>query len=350
MGMAHPPAIDRGLHDALASHVTALPVPLRRFCEYHQTENLVEAVERGCEMLLKEYSTKYRDLTRRVSVGWLCDAAGVRVNGVPSKVRAYWRDTAARNLRRSRTRIDFGDSQPTIYLDSALPRELARVEIAHELGHWVIYNRNGIPDRKLLRLETSAQEEAVAEYIARCLLMPSKQKNVGGGETNESVRCMLQAGIAAVPIYCSAARRGDPDQKTDRIDGAILWGLKRRPKLGEALADAMTPYWHLCGAEFVPIGRCRARYGSLVERLATLGDEEVSDRHDEEVAIGTLRGNFVVDGFAWGSVRRGTRLVLTIFQKEATKLASFGEGESGELHLTPVKGQKTREQNGLPGQ
>jgi hypothetical protein len=53
-----------------------------------------------------------------------------------------------------------------------------------------------------------------------------------------------------------------------------------------------------------------------VARLFLEGDGPIAATANEEVDIGEFKGEFIVDGFAWGSRNNGTRHVLSVFRSD----------------------------------
>jgi hypothetical protein len=124
---------------------------------------------------------------------------------------------------------------------------------------------------------------------------------------------LTAASATAVTVHAAVTRLGDPDVKASGVRGAILWRLNRNADSNGPISQRITPYWHLCPDAFVPIGKCKARLGSLAAQLAG-ASKPVSGSQIEDVKIGSFAGTFLVDGHAWGSVDDGTRLVLTIYR------------------------------------
>ena len=163
-----------------------------------------------------------------------------------------------------------------------------------------------------LRLGSSPAEEALAEYAARMLLIPSGCYETTA-EANLAEFAIAQASRWRVTIHCFVERLGDPDVASTSIAGAILWRMRPDVAASEPLHARLTPQWHLCRDAFIPIRKCKARPGSLVAHLAAVeASAAMSGR--EDVNIGSFAGHFRVDAFAWGSVDDGTRLILSIFR------------------------------------
>jgi hypothetical protein len=119
---------------------------------------------------------------------------------------------------------------------------------------------------------------------------------------------------ADITLHAASARLGDPDSPlVGTVDGIILWRLNPRVSPDEALSKRLMPKWHLCPSAFIPINRCHASRRSLISELASLGDGMVAGSRLEDVSIGSLKGSYRVDAVAWGTVARGTRLVLSAF-------------------------------------
>jgi len=201
------------------------------------------------------------------------------------------------------------DGQPCIQIPAGVPDHRARVAVAHELGHVLIHKRGSSYDDVTIRLAASDREEAVAEYAARLLLLPTRQIE----RENLAERAVRQANEARVTVHAAASRLGDPDMRCEFVRGAILWKLNPSVPSKSALAERLTPAWRLCPGAFIPIGKCKARKDSLIAELARATGSS-SDVRIENVKIGSLEGVFRVHGFAWGSIAGGTRLILSIFE------------------------------------
>jgi hypothetical protein len=136
-----------------------------------------------------------------------------------------------------------------------------------------------------------------------------------GGDSNSNLAeyAVRQSSLARVTVHSAVARLGDPDLPQFEVCGAILWRVDSEANERFPVYERMTPFWHLCPDSFVPIRKSKARERSLVAELAACSGA-VSDSRDESVRIGTFIGYFRVDAFAWGSLRDGTRLVLSVFR------------------------------------
>jgi hypothetical protein len=64
----------------------------------------------------------------------------------------------------------------------------------------------------------------------------------------------------------------------------------------------------------VGVSRLIGIYGSLVAELAG-AVAPLGGSMSEAVSIGSFVGTFRIDGFAWGSIDDGTRLVLSVFRE-----------------------------------
>jgi Zn-dependent peptidase ImmA (M78 family) len=87
----------------------------------------------------------------------------------------------------------------------------ARVSVAHELGHVLVHLRANDFDEATVRMPSSPEEECIAEYRARLLLMPSRawlEMPMGSNLAEEAV---IRSNIARVTIRSAVARLGDPD-------------------------------------------------------------------------------------------------------------------------------------------
>jgi hypothetical protein len=154
----------------------------------------------------------------------------------------------------------------------------------------------------------------LSEYAARLLLIPETPECPASPDSNVAEQCLELSKRSAVTIHFAAARLGDPNNfRTKKLKGWILWRLNLDAASDLAIASRMTPQWHLCSDVFIPIKRCHAGRGSLIGELAASDESKITGSRNEQVAIGSLRGTFRVDAVAWGSVNRGSRLVLAAF-------------------------------------
>src|SRR5262249_41739932 len=152
----------------------------------------------------------------------------------------------------------FDGSKVSIRIPDHLSHERARISVAHELGHLLIHRRGEGYDEATIRLPSSPSEESLAEYGARLLLMPSPQFN----HRNLAEHSLIQSSRSRVTLHSAVLRLGDPDVEPYDVVGAILWRMNSGVSKNLPLGSRLTPQWHLCPGYFVPVGKCRARYGS----------------------------------------------------------------------------------------
>jgi len=207
----------------------------------------------------------------------------------------------------------FGSARPLVKIPPEVDFATARLSVAHELGHVLVHSRDDGYDEATIRLPSTPEEECLAEYAARLLLMPAPLWSRLAFNVNLAEYCVGRSSAARVTVHSSIVRLGDPDMRDLGVRGAILWRLNPQARQCALLHQRLTPQWHVCPGAFVPIKRSKARCGSLIARVA----EEctaVAGSSLENVDIGTFVGSFVVHAFSWGSVVDGTRLVLSVFQ------------------------------------
>jgi hypothetical protein len=147
--------------------------------------------------------------------------------------------------------------------------------------------------------------------------MPANEEPPFEEAGNIAVSCVLRAQSARVTLHTAVARAGDPDIPNRRVRGAILWRMKPSPE-GE-LHHLLTPYWHLCGDTFIPIGKCKAKKGSIIADVAQ-GSGRTAASHNEDVHIGSLEGHFRVDALSWGA--GNSRVVLSVFSFPCDAIAT----------------------------
>lgn len=301
-------AIEPGLSGLLEQERKAaaeLPLPIRRFVQDQNAAGVVEAAVRASGRLLRDYEAAGGALPGTVRLSKLAELRSVALHGLKN-VRPT-RPLGTTSSQRYRAAITMGGAGRVITIPPGSDRAVARISVAHELGHLLIHSRGMAVDEATIRLGSSPQEETLAEYIGRLLLLSSKvsPEDEGGGTAK---LCFALAGSANVPLAAALARIGDPDQNLG-IAGAILWELRRDPSL--TLAERLKPSCRLCGAAFIP-DRSHAREGSLTVTAAE-GEEERLVMGSEFVRIGRFVGQFGVQAYAWGSEARGTRKVLSTF-------------------------------------
>jgi hypothetical protein len=189
----------------------------------------------------------------------------------------------------------------------------ARVSIAHEIGHFLIHSRGHKLDDVTLRTNSTHEEEIMSEYIGRMLLLPHDPfQSTFVDAKCLSMACINAASVYAVSIHTATGRLGDPDQMNRRMRGAIFWRLLPTVPEVASAQKRLSPFWHLCPGAFIPIRRCHARSDSVIGTIAD-GETDAYATAEEEVQIGALTGRYLVDAFAWGSVRSGSRSVLSLF-------------------------------------
>jgi hypothetical protein len=216
--------------------------------------------------------------------------------------------------------LRYDNSEPVISIPEFVDRDTARLSVAHELGHFLIHWRGTSLDVATMRLPSDPLEEALAEYAARLLLMPRDRWLHLPPTANLSEEAIKRSGLTGVTIHAATLRLGDPDLYNLHIRGAILWRFAHGYQSRMPVHEQMTPHWFQCPGAFIPVGRSKARLGSVVDHLASISAGGLASRI-EHVSIGTLVGTYLVDGYAWGCISDGNRLVLTIFREVTEDLA-----------------------------
>ena len=251
-----------------------------------------------------------------ISVQLLCELLNVGLVGAPARhepvAEAAYRIAIGEGCSAS---VEFLEPRPIVRLPHGIGWQRGRVAAAHEIGHVLIHKRAKGYDAATIRLGSSPQEEVLAEYAARLLLVPKKLYGRwlhASQSVNYAQQAVKIAKQAQVSLHTATARLGDPDVGNRTILGAILWRNAKRFSQAEPV---MEPHWHLCPGAYVPVGRCTARRSSLTADLA-LGERRAADSRIEQVSVGTLQGTFRVDAFAWGSTTNRTRAVLSVFRSD----------------------------------
>jgi hypothetical protein len=292
------------------------PPAITKFVGATGAGNPIAAAQRSAAQLLDEY---YRKSARGlpISVRTLCGLLGIQLRGrAPKTIARRLTDSLGLTLgaasRRNVSTLFVGSDGAVIDVTDPNPAS-ARVSIAHEIGHYLIHFREGRIDGQTLALPTSPEEESLSEYLGRLLLLPWDDIRDQVTHANSwALACLELAGKGAVSVHAVANRLNDPDQDVRPMQGAIYW--KRNPKISKdaPIERQLSPYWHTCPHTYIPIRKCHVLHDSVIARVAA-ADGDAKDVGEELVDIGTLKGRFLVDCFAWGSANSGTRTALSLF-------------------------------------
>lgn len=312
--------LDLGLASVLRLPFQQLPTVIRRFCEWHGTEDVVCATTQATRRLLEIRPNPEVD-AQYVSASKLCDGAGVSLKG--KRPRGPQRPYYAVGTPRSKPKgvdgiVLLRKGTSSIRIPNVRDRNRARVTVAHELMHIIMRQRDGVLDPSVASAPRTDEEDAVAEYGARVLLMPSTLGFTASAACNAAENWVRLSGARQVTVYCAAARAGDPDVGNSRMVGAILWRLDGKVHEPSLVAESLTPQWFLgFPGSYVPVANCHARHGSVVANVAAGVGNLSADagRDTEDVQIGTVSGQFEVEAFAWGALEMGTRLVFSLFSQ-----------------------------------
>lgn len=312
------------------------PLPLQRFSRWRAAPDPVVAMQGAVAELLAAVEAFGQDqgsepqpslsrelqpeMNRLVSVVEVCRYLGIRLTGAPataSRQRVYSLASPHAARREITGHLSVGTGGPLIYLPFTSDQALARLAAAHEIGHYLTHLRGTALDTVSWSLPSSPEEEALAEYAARLLLLP-RSMMCWPGNYGPAGGCLHVAGTRCVTLHGAALRLRDEDvanRIARRPQAVILWRLQPRVGPDKPVAQRLTPQWFICPGAFVPVKRCHAGSRSLIAEIAEAEDGErpKEGSREEAVSIGSLRGDFHVDAFAWGSLRRGTRLVLSLF-------------------------------------
>ncbi len=293
-----------------------LPLSLKRFVDVAGGRWPTEAMILAADRLLADYSEFVAaPLSIPISVEKLCTVCNIELLGTRPAVTSGTAYSVSSPASRSghTGKTYFESSRITIRIPPQTDYTTGRVSVAHEIGHVLVHRRGKAFDEATVRLPSSPEEEGLAEFAARLLLMPSKLWSGFPAGKNMAEDAITRSSLARVTIHSAVTRFGDPDLEDTGIRGAILWRLNPDVPGHRAVHERLTPQWHLCRGSFVPIRRSKARAGSLIADIAE-HPGVLADSRVEDVRIGTFIGNFGVDAFAWGSVVDGTRLVLAVFR------------------------------------
>jgi Zn-dependent peptidase ImmA (M78 family) len=299
-----------------AWHSAAVPLTIRRFVEESGVDRPGAAMKLATDLLLGAYNEGQRDPSTPISVERLCDLAGAALIGKRPRGRRsddYSFESYKRRVGHT-GKLYFDGLRATIKIPDHVDPNTARVSVAHEIGHLLIHRRGTGYDKATLRLQSSPEEEALAEYCARLLLIPTYVWSPSLPEENLARYAITQSSLTRVTLHAAVTRLGDPDVVTAGVRGAILWRINSQVSRSESISARLTPHWHLCPKAFVPVRKCKARDGSLIAQVA--GDNRARAQSGiEEVSIGSFVGSFRIDAFACGTIDDGTRLVLSIFRE-----------------------------------
>jgi uncharacterized protein DUF955 len=306
-----------------------MPLALRRFQDCWQSSNSITAVQSATKKVGTEYAQLFPCGSHVVRVSRLCEMLGIGMTGLRSQLRYKGHYLAADPLLprpgHSGTVRFSRKHAPFIAIPEGVDGYRARVSVAHEISHVLIHRRGDTYDDVTTKLPSSREEEALAEYGARLLLLPSEPERI----ENLAEHAVRWARYAEVTVHAAACRLGDPDQNLPPLRGLVLWKINPKIPTTATIAERLTPAWHLCPGAFVPIGRCKARPDSLVAELA-MASGSAAGIVAEDVRIGSLLGCFKVHAFAWGSLLSGTRLVLSVFEAEFSEAGrGFAEQHRG---------------------
>jgi uncharacterized protein DUF955 len=297
------------------SQGTEMPLAIRRFISEYGEQRPTLAMKLATDRLLSSYFDSPDSSKLPISVERLCSLCGVELVGNrPSGRPRSGYSIIEHRIRTGHTgRLAIRDLRLIIRIPDEIDFETARISTAHEIGHVLIHRRGAQYDPATMRLPTTAEEEALAEYAARLLLLPAAFFQPLS-ERNLAEFAVEKAGIFKVSVHSAVSRLGDPDIPNTGIKGAIFWRINQDLPGSSPLHKRLTPQWHLCPGAFVPVRRCKARIGSLVAELADWPSPKAGS-DIQSVNIGTFSGTFRVDVFAWGSVAEGTRSVLSLFRE-----------------------------------
>jgi len=296
------------------SRIAELPLAIQRFVEESGNPRATSALIEIVDQVLKRYH-EAGGARLPISVRGLCKIVGVKLKGTlpsPRSIAKYPGGWGRASLGHTGI-LRIEDSRPVIEIPSHIDYEVARLSVAHEIGHLLIHRRGEELDQATIRMPADSFEEALAEFAARLFLLPQSMWHESQVSTNLAEYAITQSRAARVTVHSAVARLGDPDLSRTDVQGAILWRELPGSSALSPINERMTPCWHMCPNAFVPIGRSKARPGSLVAKLAGQSGS-LCDTRIEDVRIGTFVGVFRIDAFAWGSLDKGSRGVLTVFR------------------------------------
>jgi len=307
---------------------------LREFVKTTGASGPIEAAESVASKVLERYSENFPLNSSAISVRHICQLLRIELRGsVPKVVKPRSLSSlgyANVSEKKSVAKLIISHRNPIIDVADAHPAR-SRIGIAHEIGHFLIHARGEELDVNTLRSNSSPEEELLSEYIGRLLLLPRGTFQAHFHSDAWSLACLNAASNAIVSIHAAAQRTADPDQIGRKPEGAIYWKLHPTASIDLPVERRLTPFWHLFPAAFIPIRRCHVKGGSVIGMVAN-AEGNSSAIAEEDVEIGSLKGRYVVDSFAWGSLRSGSRTVLSLFFAPTTGISS-GLGKLKSQHL-----------------
>ena len=200
---------------------------VRRFVREIGMDCPSKSMKMATDILLFKYGTQGDRQVAPIAVEKLCEIYGASVTGIRPKSRdANVYSIDSWQSRQGHTgRVSFDGPRAVITIPESVDYPTARLSVAHELGHLLIHRRGEEHDEVTLRLGSSPAEEALAEYAARMLLIPSGCCEAAAG-ANLAEFAIAQASRLRVTIHCFVERLGDPDVASTSIQGAILWRMR----------------------------------------------------------------------------------------------------------------------------
>lgn len=321
------PQLDSGLWRLSTTSLDTLPFPVQTFCTWHNQKSPVAAMEKVVEDLLvncgQKSETGFDCSTFATNIGEICRFLGIDVRGpqpsVPSK--SVYSTSGSRGDKISKPAVSgtlqLVDGKPVVYVPNKTDLPHRRLSVAHEIGHYLMLWKGDRVDRSAAGFSSTQEEEELAEYAARLILLPKFALAVPSG-FGVAKSCIYLAGRRCTTVWSAARRMGDPGIAQNNLRAIVLWRLNPEVLACEPLHKRMTPQWFIGEKIYIPVKKCHAGFSSLVANLAAKesGEKPVEGVAEEMVSIGSLKSfnnKMSVDAFAWGSVSRGTRLVLSVF-------------------------------------
>lgn len=310
---------NRPIEEHLAETIDSLntSLVLQQFTKLQEKTSVITAIQNAVAKLQLEYRAKYGSRTSEYRVGGFCRLLGIKlIAGTllrnPKTGNLLVGRHKYRGTLKEKGRLDFYATPPTIIIPDSFDRTQARITVAHEIGHYLVRQTADGIDTATEMPNPTEEEEAMAEYASRLLLMPG-EVSPDINQLSLALTCINEAGLRQVSIWAAVARSADPDRKPLGVRGAILWKIKKANVEPDLVHEMLAPEWHLCPNAFVRIGKGGCRQGSLIAQLAGQGNTDALGTSEESVRIGGFVGNYKIDAFAWGSLKKGTRRVLSIF-------------------------------------
>ena len=183
------------------SNADTLPYVLKRFADSRGMASATAAAQLATKQVLESVSQNGSTMVP-VDIDAICKLLVVRLEGIASSARpAPGYSARPRAPRVGHTgSIRFEGARPVVTIPDHIDYATARLSVAHEIGHLLVHSRDGKPDQATLRLPSEADEEAIAEYVGRMLLLPPSMWQNYRPSLNLAEYAVAQSSLARVTV------------------------------------------------------------------------------------------------------------------------------------------------------